>query len=238
MSTLDPGCPPTGELPFFVYGTLLPGEPNHDLFLRGRTSGERAAVLPRALLYDGPGYPYAIDGHGRVHGTLLTAAPGVYGELLGLLDHLEEYLGPGHPRNLYERVVREVELPGERQAEEGAPGGGTFGDPGLGLPRRCRRHPVAPYGRQRHRRGAVDHRAASRRTGHTMNPGAPNPVDRPHPEPRPDRRSPLTGGAGHGVADASASVTPASCGPRKCGSGRSRASRAAFPDAASSRAPP
>ncbi|MER6189509.1 gamma-glutamylcyclotransferase family protein [Streptomyces cyaneofuscatus] len=117
MSTLDPGPPPTGELPFFVYGTLLPGEPNHDLFLRGRTSGERAAVLPRALLYDGPGYPYAIDGHGRVHGTLLTAAPGVYGELLGLLDHLEEYLGPGHPRNLYERVVREVELPGE-----GAPG--------------------------------------------------------------------------------------------------------------------
>ncbi|MFH8374310.1 gamma-glutamylcyclotransferase family protein [Streptomyces cyaneofuscatus] len=117
MSTLDPGPPPTGELPFFVYGTLLPGEPNHDLFLRGRTSGERAAVLPRALLYDGPGYPYAIDGHGRVHGTLLTAAPGVYEELLGLLDHLEEYLGPGHPRNLYERVVREVELPGE-----GAPG--------------------------------------------------------------------------------------------------------------------
>ncbi|MFJ9976022.1 gamma-glutamylcyclotransferase family protein [Streptomyces cyaneofuscatus] len=117
MSTLDPGPPPTDELPFFVYGTLLPGEPNHDLFLRGRTSGERVAVLPRALLYDGPGYPYAIDGHGRVHGTLLTAAPGVYGELLGLLDHLEEYLGPGHPRNLYERVVREVELPGE-----GAPG--------------------------------------------------------------------------------------------------------------------
>ncbi|MGW9304241.1 gamma-glutamylcyclotransferase family protein [Streptomyces cyaneofuscatus] len=132
MSTLDPGPPPTDELPFFVYGTLLPGEPNHDLFLRGRTSGERAAVLPRALLYDGPGYPYAIDGHGRVHGTLLTAAPGVYGELLGLLDHLEEYLGPGHPRNLYERVVREVELPGEGGAAEGEEGepGEAEGEPG------------------------------------------------------------------------------------------------------------
>ncbi len=113
MNTPDPGgCPAGAELPFFVYGTLLPGEPNHDLFLRGRTAGERPAVLPRALLYDGPGYPYAIEGHGRVHGTLLVAAPGVYGELLGLLDHLEEFLGPGHPRNLYERVVREVELPG------------------------------------------------------------------------------------------------------------------------------
>ncbi|MFJ4821962.1 gamma-glutamylcyclotransferase family protein [Streptomyces bacillaris] len=119
MSTPHPGSPPSDELPFFVYGTLLPGEPNHELFLRGRTTGERPAVLPRALLYDGPGYPYAIDGHGRVHGTLLTAVPGVYGELLGLLDHLEEYLGPGHPRNLYERVVREVELPGESGAREG-----------------------------------------------------------------------------------------------------------------------
>ncbi|WP_367572867.1 gamma-glutamylcyclotransferase family protein [Streptomyces globisporus] len=113
MTTPDPGGGAAdAELPFFVYGTLLPGEPNHDLFLRGRTAGERPAVLPRALLYDGPGYPYAIEGHGRVHGTLLVAAPGVYGELLGLLDHLEEFLGPGHPRNLYERVVREVELPG------------------------------------------------------------------------------------------------------------------------------
>ncbi|MEU2763503.1 gamma-glutamylcyclotransferase family protein [Streptomyces sp. NPDC007094] len=110
MTTPAPGAGAAdAELPFFVYGTLLPGEPNHDLFLRGRTAEERPAVLARALLYDGPGYPYAIEGHGRVHGTLLVAAPGVYGELLGLLDHLEEFLGPGHPRNLYERVVREVE---------------------------------------------------------------------------------------------------------------------------------
>ncbi|MFD4235996.1 gamma-glutamylcyclotransferase family protein [Streptomyces sp. NPDC058542] len=114
--------PVAAELPFFVYGTLLPGEPNHDLFLRGRTAGERSAVLPRALLYEGPGYPYAIEGHGRVHGTLLVAAPGVYGELLGLLDHLEEFLGPGHPRNLYERVVREVELPAPGAAEAGTAG--------------------------------------------------------------------------------------------------------------------
>ncbi|WP_282687013.1 MULTISPECIES: gamma-glutamylcyclotransferase family protein [unclassified Streptomyces] len=113
MTTPAPGGGPSdAELPFFVYGTLLPGEPNHDLFLRGRTTGERPAVLPRALLYEGPGYPYAIEGHSRVHGTLLVAAPGIYGELLGLLDHLEEFLGPGHPRNLYERVVREVEPAG------------------------------------------------------------------------------------------------------------------------------
>ncbi|MET8174933.1 gamma-glutamylcyclotransferase family protein [Streptomyces clavifer] len=93
-------------LPFFVYGTLLPGRHNHDRFLRGRTSGQRPAVLPGALLYEGPGYPYAIEGHGTVHGALVTAAPGSYAELLGILDDLEEYLGPDHPRTLYERVVR------------------------------------------------------------------------------------------------------------------------------------
>ncbi|MEU8669366.1 MULTISPECIES: gamma-glutamylcyclotransferase family protein [Streptomyces] len=121
VTTTAPGGPVAAELPFFVYGTLLPGEPNHDLFLRGRTAGERPAVLPRALLYDGPGYPYAIEGHGRVHGTLLVAAPGIYGELLGLLDHLEEFLGPGHPRNLYERVVREVDLPAQGASDGGEP---------------------------------------------------------------------------------------------------------------------
>ncbi|MFI8810419.1 MULTISPECIES: gamma-glutamylcyclotransferase family protein [unclassified Streptomyces] len=119
VSAAPPESGSAAELPFFVYGTLLPGEPNHDLFLRGRTTGERPAVLPGALLYDGPGYPYAIEGDGAVHGTLIRAVPGVYGELLGLLDHLEEYLGPGHPRNLYERVIREVEVPAPEEPVHG-----------------------------------------------------------------------------------------------------------------------
>ncbi|QNE77515.1 gamma-glutamylcyclotransferase [Streptomyces finlayi] len=99
---------PAAEPPFFVYGTLLPGQRNHDRFLLGRTARERPALLPGALLYEGPGYPYAIEGHGTVHGALVVPAPGAYGELLGLLDRLEQYVAPGHPRNLYERVAREV----------------------------------------------------------------------------------------------------------------------------------
>ncbi|MFD3658007.1 gamma-glutamylcyclotransferase family protein [Streptomyces sp. NPDC058620] len=99
-----------GELPFFVYGTLLPGQRNHDRFLLGRTAREEPALLPGALLYEGPGYPYAIEGHGVVHGALVVPAPGAYGELLGQLDQLEQYAGPGHPRNLYERVARDVRV--------------------------------------------------------------------------------------------------------------------------------
>lgn len=70
----------TAELPFFVYGTLRPGEVNHALFLRGRTAAEEPARLPDALLYDGPGYPYAVQHPGsQIVGELVTAAPGAYG---------------------------------------------------------------------------------------------------------------------------------------------------------------
>ncbi|MEU8619798.1 gamma-glutamylcyclotransferase family protein [Streptomyces sp. NPDC048623] len=99
MSAPASGVAP--ELPFFVYGTLRPGAYNHDRFLRGRTGGEEDAELPGAVLRDGPGYPYAVPGEGRVTGTLVTAAPGAYGELLGVLDLVELPAG-------YERAAREV----------------------------------------------------------------------------------------------------------------------------------
>ncbi|MFJ3493052.1 gamma-glutamylcyclotransferase family protein [Streptomyces sp. NPDC086091] len=96
------------ELPFFVYGTLRPGEVNHDLLLRGRTRSEVPARLTGAVLYDGPGYPYAVEEPGgTVTGELVTALPGAYRALLAELDVLEEYR-PGDPRNLYERVARDV----------------------------------------------------------------------------------------------------------------------------------
>jgi gamma-glutamylcyclotransferase (GGCT)/AIG2-like uncharacterized protein YtfP len=104
----DPTTPPRPHLPFFVYGTLRPGEVNHGLFLRGRTLREEPARLTDAVLYDGPGYPYAVDEPGgTVTGDLVTARPGAYGRLLAELDRLEEYT-PGDPRSLCERVVREV----------------------------------------------------------------------------------------------------------------------------------
>ncbi|MFC9298004.1 gamma-glutamylcyclotransferase family protein [Streptomyces sp. NPDC057011] len=99
-------------LPFFVYGTLRPGEVNHDLFLRGRTLAEEPASLPDAALYDGPGYPFAVHRPGStVVGELITAAPGAYGELLAALDRLEEYEGPGRPGNIYDRIARHALRP-------------------------------------------------------------------------------------------------------------------------------
>ncbi|GGS48256.1 gamma-glutamylcyclotransferase family protein [Streptomyces violaceus] len=96
-------------LPFFVYGTLRPGEVNHDLFLRGRTRSEEPGRLADAVLYAGPGYPYAVEepGGGEVNGELVTALPESYGALLTELDRLEDYV-PGDPRSLYVRVERKI----------------------------------------------------------------------------------------------------------------------------------
>ncbi|MGC9538472.1 gamma-glutamylcyclotransferase family protein [Streptomyces sp. UG1] len=96
------------RLPFFVYGTLRPGESNHDLFLRGRTESEVPALMRGLVLYDGPGYPYAVEEPGGVvTGEVVSARPEAYDELLSALDRLEDY-APGDSRNLYERVAREV----------------------------------------------------------------------------------------------------------------------------------
>ncbi|MGW7420208.1 gamma-glutamylcyclotransferase family protein [Streptomyces sp. NPDC054813] len=96
------------HLPFFVYGTLRPGEPNHDLFLRGRTRAEEPGRLLGAVLYDGPGYPYAVEeSGGGLSGELVTARPESYDRLLLELDELEECV-PGDPRSLYVRVERDV----------------------------------------------------------------------------------------------------------------------------------
>jgi gamma-glutamylcyclotransferase (GGCT)/AIG2-like uncharacterized protein YtfP len=102
------------KLPFFVYGTLRPGEPNHDLLLRGRIRSEEPGRLTGAVLYEGPGYPYAVEERGEEHGgvvygEVVTALPEVYAELLVVLDRLEEY-APGDPRSLYERVERDIIL--------------------------------------------------------------------------------------------------------------------------------
>ncbi|MEU3460296.1 gamma-glutamylcyclotransferase family protein [Streptomyces sp. NPDC006733] len=102
---------PRPRLPFFVYGTLRPGQANHVL-VAGRTAPPKPAVLPGALLYDGPGYPYAVAAEGdaaadTVHGELLHVLPGHYERVLADLDRLEEHV-PGARGNLYERLVLRV----------------------------------------------------------------------------------------------------------------------------------
>ena len=102
--------------PFFVYGTLRPGQGNYRL-LAGRTVGEFPAVLDGHALY-GPGLPYvtAAEGDSVVVGDLIFVDPGRYGEVLARLDSLEGYR-PGSRHSHYERAARTVRYVGVDGAE-------------------------------------------------------------------------------------------------------------------------
>lgn len=125
---------PMERLPFFVYGTLRPGGRHYAWALRGRTVREESARMAGLVLYEGPGYPYAIEvgpdreagdpqpapeagahgqAHGQapgqarawVHGDLVYPTDAAYPAVVRALDELEEYR-PGRADSLYERVVR------------------------------------------------------------------------------------------------------------------------------------
>ncbi|MEV6670275.1 gamma-glutamylcyclotransferase family protein [Streptomyces sp. NPDC051162] len=101
-----------GPLPVFVYGTLRPGRRNHTVFLLGRTVAEEPARLRGAVLFEGPGYPYAVaDPEGEVVGEVLWLPADRHDALLASLDALEGY-EPGGSANHYVRVVRPVQLLG------------------------------------------------------------------------------------------------------------------------------
>jgi gamma-glutamylcyclotransferase (GGCT)/AIG2-like uncharacterized protein YtfP len=104
---------PTRRLPFFVYGTLLPGERNHHL-LAGRTLSWMPAEVTGVMLFHGSGrpypYPYAVPdpvGAGRIRGQVASVADEAYEEVLAALDRLEGYV-PRDPANRYERVAARV----------------------------------------------------------------------------------------------------------------------------------
>lgn len=97
------------RLPFFVYGTLRPGQQHYAWALRGRTASEESASLSGLVLYEGPGFPYAVEcaGEGGVRGDLVWPEAARYDEVLDVLDELEDYT-PGGTRNVYERVITEA----------------------------------------------------------------------------------------------------------------------------------
>ena len=136
--------PPSHQkiLPFFVYGTLQVGFQNHTNVVRGRYSTAAPAFIVGAEVFHYGGFPglyeTADNSSAIVYGELLeldTASTEeglrTYYELLCELDVLEEYFGPGHPKNVYERVAREVvvRVPRERAANTSGDGGGAAAMP-------------------------------------------------------------------------------------------------------------
>jgi len=89
----------------FVYGTLRRGEINHALLGSSRCESF-LAVMPGSLYDTGRGYPAMAEGKGEAAGAGIVCGEiyRVDEETLARIDDLEDYYGPGDPRNLYERV--------------------------------------------------------------------------------------------------------------------------------------
>ncbi|HEY8528050.1 MAG TPA: gamma-glutamylcyclotransferase [Paenibacillaceae bacterium] len=83
----------------FVYGTLRRGEINHGL-LDASPCESLVAWVSGSLVDTGRGYPAITKGPGMVCGEIYR----VDRDTLAHIDDLEDYYGPGDPRNLYERV--------------------------------------------------------------------------------------------------------------------------------------
>ncbi|MAT97258.1 MAG: hypothetical protein CL608_08960 [Anaerolineaceae bacterium] len=101
----------TRHLPFFVYGTLLPDQPNYFLWESDIVAME-PAVFSGGQLYDLGYYPMLVTAvpPKKVHGMLMTVDPAHYEAVLQRLDELEGY-DPEQPEDSgYQRQVVEVVL--------------------------------------------------------------------------------------------------------------------------------
>lgn len=96
----------TPYLPFFVYGSLLPGQVNAGLW-GDVVVAQQTAMLAHGRLYSLGDYPVLIEnGGGPVKGMAMTIRPDAYAALLAQLDALEGYDPAAPEQSEYLRVVR------------------------------------------------------------------------------------------------------------------------------------
>ena len=97
-------------LSFFVYGTLLPGQPNF-YYWGDAIASQETAVFSNGRLYDLGSYPMLIEAPGEsVIGALISIDPACYQSVLARLDQLEEYDPEQPEQSSYIRAQREVVL--------------------------------------------------------------------------------------------------------------------------------
>jgi gamma-glutamylcyclotransferase (GGCT)/AIG2-like uncharacterized protein YtfP len=97
----------------FVYGTLRPGQKYHYLIEKHVVKAVPAFAEGK-LYHLLEGYPALLlekraaqaENGMRIRGDLLEISD--LGKVLPILDELEDYYGPGDPRNLYERITLPV----------------------------------------------------------------------------------------------------------------------------------
>ena len=99
------------QLPFFVYGTLLLGQPN-DFYWGDSVIKAQPAALSGMVLYAFPEFPMMVETEAAdsyVQGQLIWVEPDRYATILAAVDALEGFDPADHEHSLYIRSQQIVE---------------------------------------------------------------------------------------------------------------------------------
>ncbi len=97
------------SIPFFVYGTLIPGQPN-DSYWGESVLKTEPAVYGHGRLVSLNAFPMLledIDSETGIVGVLVYVSAADYADVMSTIDQLEEY-DPENGDSPYQRVLREV----------------------------------------------------------------------------------------------------------------------------------
>lgn len=102
----------TKTYPFFVYGTLRPGQGNYHL-LEGETTTEEHGIVHGYAMHSNGRFPYLVPTGNKddiAHGTLIEVPHERYLEIQARLDQLEGCRTGDKPsdRNHYNRILETV----------------------------------------------------------------------------------------------------------------------------------
>ena len=98
------------NLPFFVYGTLIPDQPNYYLWKDSIVS-TKDGLIKNYQLFDMGHYPMIVESKGNnVYGMLMYVKNEDYGKITKIIDNLEGYNPENHGSSAYNREMRDIEL--------------------------------------------------------------------------------------------------------------------------------
>ena len=101
---------PMERLPFFVYGTLIPDQPNYYLW-KDSIVDTKKGLISNYQLFDMGHYPMIVESTGNnVHGMLIYIKNEDYGKITKIIDNLEGYDPENHGNSAYNREIRDIGL--------------------------------------------------------------------------------------------------------------------------------
>ena len=98
------------NLPFFVYGTLLPNQPNYYLW-KDSIVDRKNGLIRNYQLFDMGHYPMIVESKGNnVDGMLMYIKAEDYDKITKIIDNLEGYNPQKHGDSAYNREIKDIEL--------------------------------------------------------------------------------------------------------------------------------